>query len=396
MPATAVLLPGRDKSLRNRHPWVFSGAIAGLSGAPVPGDAVDILSSDGRLLGRGFYNPASQITLRVVSWGDDPVPGPAEWRALTSRALEHRVRLGMKGAGRACRLVHSEADGFPGLIADWYSGVLVVQLMSLCLDRRRDEILQALVDVISPDTVWERSEGEGRKLEGLDQRSGLLHGQEPPRHVEIGEEGLRLLVDVRSGHKTGFYLDQARNRSRSAVYLQGRSVLNCYSYTGAFAMHALRAGATHVENVDSSAPSLDLLRLNADLNGFDMPPGDCVCGDVPAVLRAARDGGRRFGAVVLDPPRFVHGQNNLERGLRAYKDINLVAIQVVEPGGILVTFSCSGLVGPELFQKVVFGASVDASRDVRIVERLDQAPDHPVLLSLPQGSYLKGLVCRVD
>ncbi len=350
-----------------------------------------MISQDGRWLGRGFYNPSSQITIRIVSWDHSEEVGPELWRSRAEAAVERRRAAGMLSGCSACRLVHSEADGFPGLVADWYAGFLSVQFLSLAVERRREEILRALVGASSAEGVWERSEGESRRLEGLHAASGLLFGREPPGRIEIEEGGARFLVDVRSGHKTGFYLDQALNRGRTAAWMRGRRVLDCYGYTGGFTVRSLLSGAAFVETVDSSGPSLEMAAGNLELNGLS--GAVLTCSDVPTRLRAARSSGERFDAVILDPPRFVSRHDHLIRAGRAYKDINMVALSVLRPGGILATFSCSGLVGVELFQKIVFEASVDAGRDVIVLDRLGQPPDHPVLLSLPQGGYLKGLVC---
>ncbi|NLP05972.1 23S rRNA (cytosine(1962)-C(5))-methyltransferase RlmI, partial [Candidatus Fermentibacteria bacterium] len=254
-----------------------------------------------------------------------------------------------------------------------------------------EEILQALAGASCAEGIWERSEGESRRLEGLRTASGLVSGREPPEFIEIEECGARFLVDVRAGHKTGFYLDQALNRRRTAAWMRGRRVLDCYGYTGGFTVHSLLSGAAFVETVDSSGPSLEIAKRNLSLNGLSC--GAMTCSDAPSRLRAARSAGERFDAVILDPPRFVSRHEHVIRAGRAYKDINMVALSILPPGGILATFSCSGLVGVELFQKIVFEASVDAGRDVMVLERLGQPPDHPVLLSLPQGGYLKGLVC---
>lgn len=350
-----------------------------------------MIAQDGRWLGRGFYNPSSQIAIRIVSWDSSEVVGPELWRRRAEAAVERRRVAGMLGGSSACRLVHSEADGFPGLVADWYSGFLSVQFLSLAVESRRAEILPALAGASCAHGIWERSEGEARRLEGLRPSSGAISGREPPALIEIEDGGARFLVDVRSGHKTGFYLDQALNRRRTAAWTRGRRVLDCYGYTGGFAVHSLLAGAASVEIVDSSGPSLDLAAANLNLNGLSAATLTCM--DVPSRLRAARSSGEKFDAVILDPPRFVSRHEHLIRAGRAYKDINMVALSILRPGGILATFSCSGLVGVELFQKIVFEASVDAGRDVAVLERLGQPPDHPVLLSLPQGGYLKGLVC---
>jgi len=396
MGASLILLAGREKSLLNRHPWVFSGAIAGASGNPSPGDVVTVQASDGRVLATGFYNPSSQIVFRALSWtGEDP-DSPGFWRARLESALSYRTgTLGMTLEGRALRIANAESDGLPGLVADWYDGTLVLQFLCLGMDLRRKAIVEAASEVLSPERIYERSDSEVRRFESLGQVTGPLAGDAPPALVEIEEGARRFLVDVVSGHKTGFYLDQAANRLQTAPLLAGRTVLNCFGYTGAFAVHAAGAGSILATSVDSSQPSLALAARNAAINGLGSRCSE-VCADVPEYLRALKSAGTAFGAVILDPPKFVMNKAGIEKGARGYKDINRVAMQVIEPGGILVTFSCSGHVDPDLFQKIVFSASVEAGRDARIVAHLRQSPDHPVLLSYPEGTYLKGLVCCLD
>jgi 23S rRNA (cytosine1962-C5)-methyltransferase len=393
MSVSLVLLPGRDKSLLNRHPWLFSGAIAGVSGNPSPGDIVGVLSQDGRLLARGFYNPRSQIVFRALSWGDEALDAPGFWRSRLASALAFRTGvLGMSLEHRALRVVHSESDGLPGLILDWYDGTLVTQFLCLGMDLRKDMILRAAHEVLSPVRIFDRSDAEVRKLEGLKPSRGVLQGDEPPALTEVLEGPWRLLVDIAGGHKTGFYLDQAQNRSLVSPFLAGRSVLNCFSYTGAFSVHSAGAGSGSVRSVDSSESALSIASRNMVLNGFELRH-EAECADVPEYLRTLRGQGARFGAVILDPPKYVSAKAGVDKGARAYKDINRLALGLLEPGGILATFSCSGHVDADLFQKIVFAASVEAGRDVRILSRLGQSPDHPVLLTFPEGSYLKGLLC---
>lgn len=291
-------------------------------------------------------------------------------------------------------MVHSDSDLMPGLVVDWYAGFLVMQFLTLGIDGLRDLVVEEAVSLTGARGVWERSDTDARKKEGMEKRHGLLAGEEPPAEIEVDEGGARLLVDVRNGHKTGFYLDQARNRIDSRRYMEGRSVLNCFCYTGGFSVAAAMGGASAVTSIDSSRPALATAARNMELNGFTGDRFPMIDADVPACLRRYRDEGAAFGAVILDPPRYVGGKDALQRGTRAYKDINMQAMSILEPGGLLFTFSCSGLVGEELFQKIVFSASADVGRDLRIIARMDQAPDHPVLLSYPQGGYLTGLLLQ--
>jgi 23S rRNA (cytosine1962-C5)-methyltransferase len=399
--ASIALKPGRERPLQQRHPWVFSGAVSSVRGAPGDGDSVDVFGPGGDWLARGFYSGASQIRLRAATW-DPEQPLDAGWlRDAAARAVAGRAILS-RGDDVACRLVFSEADGLPGLIVDRYGPYLVVQLLTQGMAVRSEAVVAALVELLAPRGIYERSEAEVREKEGLPPREGLLWGEAPPERLELrpatppgfAGEVPRLLVDLRGGQKTGFYLDQAANRARVAAYCPGAAVLDCFAYSGAFSVYAARAGASSLTLIDSSAGALELARANLELSA----PGalvELVEGDVFRVLRQYRAEERRFDLVVLDPPKFAHSQGQLERAARGYKDINLLAMQLLRPGGILATFSCSGLVSADLFQKIVFGAAVDARRDAQIIERLSQAIDHPVLLTFPESDYLKGLICRV-
>ena len=389
--ATLIVKGGRDKSLRRRHPWVFSGAVQKVTGSPAPGDTVRVVAGDGSFLAWGAYSPASQIVARVWSFDESD--------AIDSLFIAGRVRAaagrraGLAARTDACRLVFSESDGLPGLIADRYGPIVVVELTTAGADRWRTEIADALMSLPGVDGVYERSDVDIRQREDLDKRVGSLAGVEPPARLEIHEDGARYLVDVRAGHKTGLYLDQRESRVAVAQLAAGRRVLNTFCYTGAFSVVASRAGAPEVVSIDSSGPALAMAAQNLRLN--DCPVGELVEADVFADLRRLRARGERFGMIILDPPKLVMNAGTIDKATRAYKDINLIACQLLEPGGLLVTFSCSGLLEESLFQKVVAGAALDARREVRITRRLHQASDHPVLLSVPETAYLKGLVCEV-
>ncbi|MBE2232517.1 MAG: class I SAM-dependent rRNA methyltransferase [Anaerolinea sp.] len=391
-----TLKPGREKSVRNRHPWLFSGAIHTIDPKANDGDIVDAHSNTGQWLARGYLNRRSQIQVRLLSWQADAAIDEAFWRGRLQRALAGRASLAADPQTTAYRLVHAESDGLPGLVVDRYGDWLVMQCLTLGVERIKPLLTRLLVELCQPAGIVERSDVEVRGKEGLRPAVGLLHGAAPAGPVEIMEHGQRFLVDLLGGQKTGFYLDQRENRRRVASYCQGARVLNAFSYSGGFAVYALAAGAAHVSNLDSSLEALELGERNLALNGFD-PDGQAegVAGDVFQVLRDWRAAGQRFDVIILDPPKFAHSQQQVERAARAYKDINLLAMQLLPPGGVLATFSCSGLVSADLFQKILFGASVDAGRDVQVVERLGQGSDHPLLLSFPEGEYLKGLVCRM-
>ena len=401
MESTIVLKRGRDKPVRNRHPWIFSGAIDRVKGQAQDGDLVRVTDSQGQYLATGYLNHRSQIVVRLLTWDAGEPVDRDFWRRRLERAIAGRVRLAVDPATNAYRLVHAEADGLPGLVVDRYGDWLVIQCLTLGMARRRHEIVDLLADLLSspgpgerpPAGFYARDDAEVRRKEGLDLETGLLWGQEPPERVEVVEHGRRFLVDVKRGHKTGFYLDQRENRLRTAAYCSGTEILNAFAYTGAFGVYAGQAGARSVINLDTSLEALTLAEENLALNGC--PPQELILGDVFQVLRDYRAQGRRFDLVIVDPPKFASSRARVADASRGYKDLNLLSMQLLRPGGFLVTFSCSGLVSADLFQKIVFGASVDAGREVQIVERLAQGPDHPVLLTFPESAYLKGLACRV-
>jgi 23S rRNA (cytosine1962-C5)-methyltransferase len=380
-----------------RHPWLFSGAISGVRGRPAPGEAVDVLASSGEWLARGMWSGASQIRARLVTWQPDE---PIDSRLLAGRierALEARERLGLLAEGQACRLVYAESDGLPGLIVDRYGEYLVVQILTQGMAVRQQALVEILAERLRPRGIYERSDADMREREGLPPADGLLWGDPPPERLEFLQAGgLRGVVSLRAGQKTGAYLDQALNRLRVAAYCAGASVLDAFCYSGGFTAAAVRAGASHVTAADSSAAALALVQDTLALNRAGQPAQvDTIEADIFQLLRRYRAEERMFDVIILDPPKFAHSQGQVERATRGYKDINLNALRLIRPGGVLATFSCSGLVSADLFQKVLFGAALDARRDVQIIERLTQAPDHPVLLSFPEGEYLKGFICRV-
>lgn len=391
---TVVLKRGREKAARNHHPWIFSGAIARVEGDPADGDVVDVLDAGRGFLARGYLNTRSQITVRLLTWAKDEALDLSFWRRRIEQSAARRRELLASGATTACRLVHAESDLLPGLVVDRYGDYLVIQALTLGIERRKDEIVGILAELLQPRGIYERGDVDVREKEGLAHHVGLLWGEDPPRPLEVLENGLRFRVDIQGGQKTGFYLDQRDNRARLAGYCPGRSVLNAFAYTGGFGACAAHAGAQRVTNLDTSAYALALARQNTELNQTAPRQDEYVVGDVFIVLRQYRAEGRKFDLIILDPPKFANSQAQVIPACRGYKDINWLALQLLSPGGILFTMSCSGLVKPDLFQKVVFGASVDAGRDVQIVEHLSQATDHPILLTFPEGEYLKGLVCR--
>ena len=392
---TVVLKRSRAKPVLQRHPWIFSGAIDRLEGEPVDGDVVDVRDAGRNWLARGTLNRRSQIVVRLLTWHQDEAIDRDFWQRRLERSMMARASLAADPTTTAYRLVHAESDYLPGLIVDRYGDCLVVQFLTLGVERQRDEIVSLLAELLSPSSIHERSDVNVRAKEGLAEHVGLLDGAEPPPTVEILENGHRFLVDVRRGHKTGFYLDQRDNRAALASYSEGAEVLDAFAYSGAFATYALGAGASAVTLVDSSAAALALARRNRALNNIAPDRFEVVAGDVFSVLRGYRGQARQFDAIVLDPPKLARGQRDVKAASRAYKDINLLALQLLRPGGVLFTTSCSGAVSADLFQKIVFGALVDTGRDGQIIGHLAQGGDHPVALTFPEGAYLKGLVVRV-
>lgn len=387
-----VLKPGREKPVLAGHPWVFSGAIARIDGLPADGDTIDVTDGRGEFLARGLLNRRSQIVVRLFTRDPD--------EDLTVELLQERIAAAQaRRAGvlprdtDAYRVVFSESDGLPGLIVDRYGELLSVQCSTLGLQRRKGEVVAALRAVFDPPAIVERPDAEALTREGLVLAASPLHGDLPPS-VEINEYGLTFIVDLLGGQKTGFFLDQRENRRRVANYCGGARVLNCFAYTGAFGVYAAAAEAAQVINVDTSADALRLAERQMARNGFASERDEYRVGDVFQVLREYRERDEQFDLIILDPPKFAHNTEGVMRATRGYKDINLLALQLLRPNGVLATFSCSGLISADLFQKVIFGASEDANRPAQIIERLTQAPDHPVLLSFPEGEYLKGLICR--
>lgn len=387
-----ILKPGREKSLKRRHPWVFSGAVARVRGKPAPGETVEIHSASGETLAVAAYSPKSQIIARVWDWERRSIDD-AFFRERVSQAREQRRALLDSGVTDALRLVNGESDALPGVVADSYGDCIVMQLSSAGADHWREAIADALLKVSGAARLWERSEAEVRRLEGLAPVGGVMRGAAEPSRIVICENGLRFEVNLARGHKTGFYLDQRDNRRLVGTFARGRDVLDGFCYTGGFALSAAAGGARSVIAADSSAEALELAQGNARLNSISGVRW--LEGDVFQHLRNFRNEGRAFDLVVLDPPKFAPTAAHAAKAARAYKDINLLAFKLLRPGGLLVTFSCSGGVSAELFQKIVAGAALDAGVDAQIVQRLGAGTDHPVALNFPEGEYLKGLLCRL-
>ena len=395
--AQLVLMPGKERSAMKRHPWLFAGSVGRLEGRARPGDTVEVLADDGRPLGRAAYSPRSQIRARFWTFDIDESVDDAFFKRRIAASVARRQALPELRGQSGLRLIHAESDGLPGVIADQYGDTVVVQLTSAGADKWRNAIVGGLVKATGCARVYERSDSEVRGLEGLDAATGWLHGTAPASTPTIVENGVTMAVDVAGGHKTGFYLDQRDNRQLLGQLSAGKSVLNCFCYTGGFSLQALAGGAASVLSIDSSGPALAQAAANLALNPqLPAARAEWLEADVFAALRDFRKAGRLFDLIVLDPPKFAPSAAHAERAAKAYKDINLLGFRLLNPGGLLMTYSCSGGVGLELFQKIVAGAARDAGRDARIVRRLSGAADHPVALGFPEGEYLKGLLVQVD
>ena len=390
-----ILKAGREKSLLRRHPWIFSGAIECIDGAPASGDTLAVRDAAGNFLAWAAYNADSQITARAWSWHEKDVIDANFLRCRVADAIKARRTLGLDRDSNGLRLIHGESDGLPGLIVDKYDDVLVMQLGSAGPEHWRETFADILQELLSPVCIFERSDSDGRELEGLPKRCGVLRGSLPEK-VEVTEHGIRFAVDVAAGQKTGFYLDQRDNRALTGTLATDLDVLNCFCYTGGFSLYALRGGARSVLSIDSSQEALQLAQRNMELNGLAASRTEWQCADVFEALRKLRDQNRKFDLIVLDPPKFAPTAAFAEKASRAYKDINLLGFKLLRPGGLLFTYSCSGGISDDLFQKIIAGAALDAGVDAQIVNKLHAAADHPVLLSFPEGAYLKGLVLRVS
>jgi 23S rRNA (cytosine1962-C5)-methyltransferase len=387
-----TLQAGREKSLRLKHPWVFSGAIAKVDGSPGSGETVALHDADGQFMATAAWSPSSAIRARVWSFDARETIDDAFIVGRVRAAVAARKPM-LDAAHTGCRLVYAESDGLPGVIADRYGEVVVMQLHNAGAEAWRDSIVAALVDATRCAAVYERSDAEVRVLEGLPPRIGAAYGALPER-VSLLEDGLRYEVDVVAGQKTGFFLDQRENRRLIRALAIGRDVMDAFCYTGGFTVAALAGGARSVLAIDSSADALAQARRNAAQNGLD----DARCAwrdaDVFAELRKLRDSAKSFDLIVLDPPKFAPTARHTDKAARAYKDINLLALKLLRPGGLLATFSCSGGISAELFQKIVAGAALDAAADAAIVGRFSAGADHPIALNFPESDYLKGLLVR--
>jgi len=394
--SSVVLKRSADSFIKRKHPWIFSGAIEKVEGNPSNGETVHIFTPSKNSIGFGSFSPSSQIRVRVWSFNTEEEINSDFFRRRILAATELRKKLIDTSQTNAFRIINSESDGLPGLIVDQYADFLVCQFLSSGAEFNKRIIIEILNDVLKPVGIYERSDVEVRTKEGLQPTQGFLRGEAPDDLIEVRENGFKFLVDIKNGHKTGFYLDQRDNRKLISEFSKGKSVLNCFSYTGGFSVYALASGASQVTQIETSASALDLSIKNIEYNKLNASLVKNINGDVFEVLRKFRDERKTFDLIILDPPKFAESVSQIQKASRGYKDINLLAIKLLNPGGILFTFSCSGHISSELFQKIVADAALDSGREVKIIKQLTQSVDHPDATNFPEGLYLKGLICSAN
>ncbi|REL35598.1 class I SAM-dependent methyltransferase [Thalassotalea euphylliae] len=396
MSARIYLNVGREKSLRRKHPWVFSKAVNKVKGKPMLGETVDVFDSKDNWLARGAYSPESQMRVRVWTFDQNENIDRDFFKRKLEQAQGRRDWFIEKGKLTGYRLIAGESDGMPGITIDKYDDIIVCQLLSAGAEFHRHTLVDVLTELYPDCGVYERSDVDVRKKEGLEKQVGWLANEKSSTERVICEHGINIIVDVATGHKTGFYLDQRDSRLAAGKYAKDKNILNCFSYTGTFSLHCAAAGAASVTNVDVSQAALDIAQRNLAENNLDNAPVEFVKEDVFKLLRKYKADGVRFDMIIMDPPKFVENKAQLTSACRGYKDINMLAMQLLNPGGLLLTFSCSGLLDAPLFQKVVADAALDAGKSCHFVERLHQAADHPVSSNYPEGYYLKGFVCQIN
>jgi 23S rRNA (cytosine1962-C5)-methyltransferase len=390
-----LLKKGKEKAVLQRHPWVFSGAIEKVKGNPSNGEIVRLVNAHGAFMAYGFYNNQSRVAVRLLEW-DESVAVNDEWfRNKVKIAVAGRAHILASGETDTCRLIFSEADYLPGLIADKYADHLALQVLTSGIQNALPVIIDGLQQLLSPLSIYDKSDATSRAHEGLETTNTLLAGTPPPELVMVKENGITYGINIAEGQKSGFYCDQRDNRRLLASYSKGKKVLDCFSYTGGFTLNSLREGAASVTSVDSSALAIETLNENIHLNNFNGTEHLAIKSDVNSQLRKFREEGEKFDVIVLDPPKYAPSRSALDRASRAYKDLNRIGMQLLNSGGLLATFSCSGAMDMETFKQVLAWAALDAGKQVQFIHQFHQPEDHPVRSSFPEGEYLKGLLCRV-
>jgi 23S rRNA (cytosine1962-C5)-methyltransferase len=390
-----ILKPGREKSVLQKHPWIFSGAIAKIDGSLSPGEIIRLLDSRKKFLAYGYYNKASQIAARILEWDESRTIDADWWHEKIAGSIERRKRLADDSRTDSYRLIFGESDLLPGLIVDKYADFLVVQFLTAGIEKVKQLVIDTLNDLLKPKGIYERSDAEIRKLEGLSVSKGIAKGENPPDRLIIHENGLCFNVDIVGGHKTGHYLDQRENRLAVGKFAAGLDILDCFCYTGAFSIYALANEANSVTLLDSSKAALSLAENNFNLNNLSVEKMRFIEADVFEASRRMAQDSRKFDMIILDPTKFASSKTHLNKALAGYKDINMQAIKLLKPGGILVSFSCSGAVSPESLKIALFWAATDTGKMAQMMEKLGQPSDHPILLSFPESEYLKGYICKI-
>ena len=389
------LKKGKEKAVRQLHPWVFSGAIDQIKGNPENGDIIRVTDSNNDFLAYGFFNSKSRVAVRLLEWNLETEINESWWRRKIKIAVKHRDELNTEDTN-TYRLIFSEADFLPGLIVDRYADFLSVQILTSGIENIKHIILDELQQLLSPKGIFDRSDASARAHEGMEASSGgILLGTEPPEFVGVKENGIFYQVNIAEGQKSGFYCDQRDNRKWVADHVKDKKVLDCFSYSGGFSLNAMAKGAKEVISVDSSAPALDTLKRNMEINDFNSIPHRLIQSDVNKQLRAFREVNEKFDVIILDPPKYAPSRSALTKASRAYKDLNRMAMLLLEEGGLLATYSCSGAVDIGMFKQIIAWAALDAGKEVQFIQQFSQPADHPVRSSFPEGEYLKGLLCRV-
>jgi 23S rRNA (cytosine1962-C5)-methyltransferase len=390
-----ILKKGKEKAALQRHPWIFSGALDQVKGSPANGEVVKVLAADKEFLAYGYFNDKSRVAVRMLEWDESKTIDRNWYQQKIRTAIASRAHVLQNNDTNTCRLVFSEADFLPGLIVDRYADFLSLQILSAGIEQVKEEIISILREELSPKGIFDKSDATARTHEDLEVNNGLLWGENPPEYLEVKENGILYHINIAGGQKSGFYCDQRDNRQILAAYVNGKTVLDCFSYSGGFSLNSLKQGAAHVTSVDSSAPALETLQQNIGLNDFETSRNTVIQSDVNKQLRVFKEEGKKFDIIVLDPPKYAPSRSAVDRAARAYKDLNRLGMGLLESGGLLATFSCSGAVDIETFKQIIAWAALDAGKEIQIVKQFSQPEDHPVRISFPEGEYLKGLLLRV-
>jgi 23S rRNA (cytosine1962-C5)-methyltransferase len=390
-----ILKKGKEKAALQRHPWIFSGALDQVKGSPANGEVVKVLAADKEFLAYGYFNDKSRVAVRMLEWDESKTIDRDWYQQKIRTAIASRAHVLENNDTNTCRLVFSEADFLPGLIVDRYADFLSLQILSAGIEQVKEEIISILREELQPKGIFDKSDATARTHEDLEVNNGLLWGENPPEYLEVKENGIIYHINIAGGQKSGFYCDQRDNRQILAAYVKGKTVLDCFSYSGGFSLNSLKQGASHVTSVDSSAPALETLQQNIGLNDFEVSRNTVIQSDVNKQLRVFKEEGKKFDIIVLDPPKYAPSRSAVDRAARAYKDLNRLGVGLLESGGLLATFSCSGAVDIETFKQIIAWAALDAGKEIQIVKQFSQPEDHPVRISFPEGEYLKGLLLRV-